>query len=50
MFRAFNMGVGMVLIVPPENADVIIRASDAAGIGAWTMGEIRAGSGNVVID
>jgi phosphoribosylformylglycinamidine cyclo-ligase len=50
MFRVFNMGVGMVLIVPPENADVIIRAADAAGIGAWTMGEIRAGSGNVIID
>jgi phosphoribosylformylglycinamidine cyclo-ligase len=50
MFRVFNMGVGMVLITPPEHADVIVRASDAAGIGAWTMGEVRAGSGNVVID
>jgi phosphoribosylformylglycinamidine cyclo-ligase len=49
MFRVFNMGVGMVLIVAPENADVIIRAADTAGIGAWTMGEIRAGSGNVII-
>jgi phosphoribosylformylglycinamidine cyclo-ligase len=49
MFHVFNMGVGMVLIVPPENADVIIRAADAAGIGAWEMGELRPGSGNVTI-
>jgi phosphoribosylformylglycinamidine cyclo-ligase len=50
MFRVFNMGVGMVLIVAPENADVIVRAADAVGVGAWEMGEVRKGSGNVVID
>ena len=49
MFRVFNMGVGMVLIVPPENADVIVRKSDEAGIGAWQMGEVRKGSGSVII-
>ena len=50
MFRVFNMGVGMVLIVAPENADVIVRAADATGIAAWEMGEVRTGSGNVIID
>ncbi len=50
MFRVFNMGVGMVVIAPPENADLIVRAADAAGIGAWPIGEIRAGSGNVIVD
>jgi phosphoribosylformylglycinamidine cyclo-ligase len=49
MFRVFNMGVGMVLIVPPENADVIIRAVDAAGVGAWPMGEVRTGSRDVIL-
>ena len=49
MFRVFNMGIGMVLIVAPEYADQIVREVDAAGIGAWTIGEIRAGSGNVVL-
>jgi phosphoribosylformylglycinamidine cyclo-ligase len=49
MFRVFNMGVGMVLVVPPENADVIVRAADAAGVGAWQMGELRPGSGNVTL-
>lgn len=48
MLRVFNMGVGMIVIAPPENADVIVRSADAAGIGAWTMGEVRPGSGNVV--
>ena len=49
MVRVFNMGVGMVLIVAPENSDVIVRAADAAGIGAWEMGEVKKGTGNVVI-
>lgn len=49
MFRVFNMGVGMVVIVPPENADAVIRDADASGIGAWTMGDVRPGSGDVVI-
>jgi len=49
MFRVFNMGVGMVVIAAPEYADQIVREVDAAGIGAWQMGEIRGGSGNVVL-
>jgi phosphoribosylformylglycinamidine cyclo-ligase len=49
MFRVFNMGVGMIVICAAENADVILRAVDAAGVGAWMMGEVRTGSGNVVI-
>jgi phosphoribosylformylglycinamidine cyclo-ligase len=49
MFRVFNMGVGMVVIVAPENGDAIIRAADSCGIGAWPIGEIRGGSGHVVL-
>jgi phosphoribosylformylglycinamidine cyclo-ligase len=49
MFRVFNMGVGMVVIVPPENADAVIRGADASGVGAWAMGEIRPGSGDVIL-
>jgi len=49
MFRVFNMGVGMVVIVSPENADVIVRGADAGGVGAWVMGEIQPGSGDVVL-
>jgi phosphoribosylformylglycinamidine cyclo-ligase len=50
MFRVFNMGVGMVVIVPPENADAIVRCADVAGVAAWALGEVRAGNGNVVLD
>ncbi len=49
MFRVFNMGIGMVVIVAPEYADQIVREVDASGVGAWPIGEIRAGSGNVVL-
>jgi hypothetical protein len=37
------------VIAAPEYADQIAREFDAAGIGAWQMGEIRGGSGNVVL-
>jgi len=49
MFRVFNMGVGMVVIVAPENADVIVRGADVGGVGAWVMGEIQPGSGDVIL-
>ncbi len=49
-FRAFNMGVGMVAIVPPAEASGVIAAAGAAGVRAWEMGDIVAGSGKVLID
>jgi phosphoribosylformylglycinamidine cyclo-ligase len=33
MFRAFNMGVGMVLVVKPENLEDVLKNSDAYEIG-----------------
>ncbi len=33
MFRAFNMGVGMVLVVKPENVDAVLAQSDGYVIG-----------------
>ncbi len=38
MFRAFNMGVGMVLVVRPEDAATILKDSDAYEIGEITEG------------
>lgn len=49
MFRVFNMGVGMVVIAPREDADAIIGSSRVAGVVGWVMGEVRSGSGEVVI-
>jgi phosphoribosylformylglycinamidine cyclo-ligase len=46
-FRAFNMGVGMVVIADPAQADAIIAASRQAGVDAWVMGDVVSGSGIV---
>ncbi len=47
MFRTFNMGVGMVLVVPADGADEAVRLAGAAGVDAWWLGEVRQGAGGV---
>ncbi|MCS7177985.1 MAG: phosphoribosylformylglycinamidine cyclo-ligase [Anaerolineae bacterium] len=42
MYRVFNMGIGMVLILAPEEAH---RACALLGDGALLIGEVRAGEG-----
>jgi phosphoribosylformylglycinamidine cyclo-ligase len=49
MFRAFNMGVGMVAVVAAEDADAVVRELSAAGEQAWIAGEIVPGDGKVVL-
>ncbi len=39
MFRTFNMGVGMVLVVSPKNADEVLKNSDGYIIGELKPGE-----------
>jgi len=39
MFRAFNMGVGMVWVVEPENVDAVLAATDGYVIGQLEAGE-----------
>ena len=46
MYRTFNMGIGLVLVVEDEVADQVKRAADQAGTKAYLIGEIKAGSGN----
>jgi phosphoribosylformylglycinamidine cyclo-ligase len=50
MFRAFNMGVGMVVITDSANVSAISRSARAAGINAWTLGRVTRGSGRVILD
>jgi len=38
MYRAFNMGIGMVLVVRPENVDAVLAGSDG-----YVIGTIKAG-------
>ncbi|WP_062389818.1 phosphoribosylformylglycinamidine cyclo-ligase [Demequina iriomotensis] len=40
-----NMGVGMVAVVAPEDADAMIAASAAAGVPAWVLGSVSADAG-----
>jgi Phosphoribosylaminoimidazole (AIR) synthetase len=49
MYRAFNMGVGMVVICASEDAQEIIESSLSVGTPAWIMGDVRSGSGEVVL-
>ena len=39
MFRTFNMGVGMVLVVSPENVEEVLSKSDGYLIGELKIGE-----------
>ena len=50
MFRAFNMGIGMVVIVPPSSVDTIIESARIAGVAAWRLGRIVPGTGRVVLE
>ena len=50
MFRAFNMGVGMVAVAAAEEADGVVGALSAVGETAWIAGEIVPGERNVILD
>ena len=45
MFNTFNMGVGMVAVVPEAYADAALRLLKAAGEEAYALGEIVEGEG-----
>ncbi|GAC1691883.1 MAG: phosphoribosylformylglycinamidine cyclo-ligase [Gemmatimonadaceae bacterium] len=49
MFRAFNMGVGMVVAADATGAEGVIRAAGQAGVPAWSLGRVVRGSGRVHI-
>jgi len=49
MYRVFNMGIGMVVIVPPYNADVVMRILNRHGETASVIGEVKAGKRGVVL-
>jgi phosphoribosylformylglycinamidine cyclo-ligase len=50
MFRALNMGLGMVLVVAREDADEAVAALERSGEQACVVGEVRRGSRGVEID
>jgi phosphoribosylformylglycinamidine cyclo-ligase len=50
MYRTFNCGIGMVVIVPPAHADAAVQFLTARGEDARVIGQVRAGMQGVVID
>jgi len=48
MFRAFNMGVGMVVIAAPAAAGRVLASVQAAGIDGWLLGQVVRGEGRAV--
>jgi phosphoribosylformylglycinamidine cyclo-ligase len=49
MFRAFNMGVGMVVITDSAAAESVVASAKRAGVHAWHLGRVVPGSGRVVL-
>ena len=45
MFNTFNMGVGMVAVVPQEQADIAVRTLKENGADAYVLGETARGEG-----
>jgi phosphoribosylformylglycinamidine cyclo-ligase len=47
MARVFNLGVGMVVVVPEDSVDAALTAIRQAGIGAAPIGHVEAGEGGI---
>jgi phosphoribosylformylglycinamidine cyclo-ligase len=50
MFRAFNMGVGMVVITTPDDAAAVMQSAASAGVRCWRLGSVEPGSGRVILN
>jgi len=49
MYRTFNMGIGMVLVVGKKEVDKTHKIIKTSGLKAWTIGEIIKGRGGVAL-
>jgi len=49
MFNTFNMGIGFVLLVPPEQADRTVQWFQSQDLPAWAIGQVISGSGELVL-
>ena len=49
MFNTFNMGVGMSIVVAPEDKDAALDILRANGEDAYVIGSVEAGDGKIVI-
>ena len=49
MYRVFNMGLGLALIVSPYYADSIRRTLEEKGHQSWVIGEVKSGTKRVTV-
>lgn len=49
MYNTYNMGLGMVIGVKPEDADTVIKAIESAGEKAYVVGKAEAGEKGVTL-
>ena len=49
MLRAFNMGVGIIVVASATAADSVVAAAERAGMPGWVAGDVAAGSGSVAL-
>jgi len=47
MYRAFNQGIGMIVICDTAAATTIRDVATAAGVDSWMLGHLRPGTGRV---
>jgi phosphoribosylformylglycinamidine cyclo-ligase len=45
MDRVFNMGVGIIAVVDPADADSVRAEAEAQGVATWTIGAVASGEG-----
>ena len=50
MYRAFNMGVGMVVIGGADGVEAIRKSATGQGVASWVIGEVAAGAGHVILN
>ena len=49
MLRAFNLGVGIIVITSADSASAVIASASAADVPAWQLGHVVPGSGRVIL-
>ena len=47
MRDVFNLGVGLIAVLPPQAVAAVQAAAESDGVATWTMGEIRPGEQTV---
>lgn len=48
MRDVFNLGIGMIAVVPPDSEEEVRAAATTAGVETWTIGSVEAGARGVV--